>query len=197
MKINTFWFRRDLRLEDNSALNPALISGLPVLPVFIFDTNIISELPPDDPRISFIHQTLSAINKKLEISGSSLYVAKGDPVKVWKELLQSFDINAVYANKDYEPYAVKGDTQVASLLLKQNIPLKCFKDQVIFEEREILKSDNNPYIQQKKFDRDNLYVKKWAGDSRKPAYPEPVIDQDFARRRAIEVYKAGIKKSLK
>jgi len=145
MKINIFWFRRDLRLNDNTGLNYALQSGLPVLPLFIFDTNITGELAPDDPRISFIHKTLLKINIELEKSGSSLYVTKGDPLNVWKELLKSFEINAVYANKDYEPYAIDRDSQVATLLSKNNTPLKCYKDQVIFEEEEILKSDNKPY----------------------------------------------------
>jgi deoxyribodipyrimidine photo-lyase len=145
MKINIFWFRRDLRLDDNTGLNNALNSGLPVLPVFIFDINIISELLPEDPRISFIRQALLTINKELRISGSSLYVAKGAPVTVWKELLVSFDINSVYVNKDYEPYAIQRDSAIEFLLRENKIPLLKFKDQVIFEEGEILKADNKPY----------------------------------------------------
>jgi deoxyribodipyrimidine photo-lyase len=83
--INIFWFRRDLRLEDNTALHKALASGLPVLPVFIFDTNITDELPHDDARISFIHETVSDINDILQKAGSSIYVLKGDPEKNGKK----------------------------------------------------------------------------------------------------------------
>jgi deoxyribodipyrimidine photo-lyase len=145
MKINIFWFRRDLRLEDNFALNKALDSGLKVLPVFIFDTNITGELPSDDARITFIHETLSSINKKLQKDGCSVYVLKGIPEEIWKELIASFDINAVYINKDYEPYSIQRDKSIEKLLGKNSISLYRFKDQVIFEEDEILKPDNKPY----------------------------------------------------
>jgi deoxyribodipyrimidine photo-lyase len=145
MKINIFWFRRDLRTEDNMALNRALSSDLPVLPVFIFDTNITDELPADDPRVGFIHERLSDINKNLRKSGSSLYVLKGDPEEKWKELVASFDVNAVYINKDYEPYDTMRDKEIEELLKKSGIRLFRFKDQVIFEEEEILKPDDKPY----------------------------------------------------
>ena len=145
MQINIFWFRRDLRLEDNTALREALNSGLAVLPVFIFDTNIINELPEDDPGISFIYETLSSINNVLQKAGSSVYIMKGDPEKVWEKLAFSFEINAVYVNKDYEPYSIERDAKIESLLKKNHINFFQFKDQVIFEESEILKSDNKPY----------------------------------------------------
>jgi deoxyribodipyrimidine photo-lyase len=145
MKINIFWFRRDLRLEDNSALNQALSSGLPVLPVFIFDTNITDELPFDDPRINFIYETLSSLNKELQNSGSSIYILKGDPERLWNNLIVKLDVNAVYINKDYEPYAIQRDSSIEALLGEKQIPLIRHKDQVIFEEKEILKSDNAPY----------------------------------------------------
>ena len=95
MKINIFWFRRDLRTEDNTALNHALRKGLPVLPVFIFDSNITSELQPDDPRVSFIHECLQSIHKYLRNLDSALYVLKGDPVEKWKELFSITTPNLV------------------------------------------------------------------------------------------------------
>ena len=145
MKINIFWFRRDLRLDDNTALDNALKSGLPVLPVFIFDSNIIEELRTDDPRISFIYDTLSSINKAFRKTGSSIYIFKGDPLTVWKKLLASFNINSVFVNKDYEPYSIERDKAVEVLLRENDVLLIRFKDQVIFEEDEILKYDNKPY----------------------------------------------------
>lgn len=145
MKINIFWFRRDLRLDDNIALNCALSSDLPVLPLFIFDDNITEELPADDPRISFIYDTLSGINTELNKSGSSPLIKKGDPEKIWNDLIASYDINSVYINKDYEPYAIARDHAVEKILNIKGIHLKRYKDQVVFEEREILKSDNSPY----------------------------------------------------
>ena len=145
MKLNIFWFRRDLRLEDNTALEKALASGLPVLPVFIFDTNIIDELPRDDARISLIHEKLLEINGILNRSGSSVKVLKGDPAKIWKQLISESDIHAVYINKDYEPYAINRDNKIEQILKKNGIKLFGFRDQVIFEEGEITKTDNNPY----------------------------------------------------
>jgi deoxyribodipyrimidine photo-lyase len=145
MKINLFWFRRDLRLEDNTALNEALCSELPLLPLFIFDTNIIEDLPPDDPRITFIYGQLLSINNELNKKGSSVYITMGDPEHVWQKLIDTFEINSVYINKDYEPYAIKRDNAIEALLRDRDIDLKKFRDQVIFEEQEILKTDNSPY----------------------------------------------------
>jgi len=145
MKINIFWFRRDLRLEDNTGLNQALSSGLPVLPLFIFDKNITDELPADDPRVNFIYESLSALDKELQKSGSSILILKGDPIKIWEELITSYDINEVFINKDYEPYAVERDGKISVLLARHNYGLKKFKDQVIFEESEILKPNGKPY----------------------------------------------------
>ena len=145
MKINIFWFRRDLRLDDNVALNHSFSEGLPVLAVFIFDPSITEELPADDPRISFIHDTLKDINGELSKHGSSLLVLNGDPATLWNKLVLSYDINAVYINKDYEPYSISRDLKVESILKTYNIKLRRFKDQVIFEEKEIVKPDGKPY----------------------------------------------------
>jgi deoxyribodipyrimidine photo-lyase len=145
MKVNVHWFRRDLRLYDNTSLNHALAENLPVLPVFIFDECIVDELPASDPRISFIHDTISEINDELLKYGSSLLILKGDPVIVWKKVITSYDINAVYVNKDYEPYSISRDLKVEELLHEKGIPLFGFKDHVVFEGNEILKSDDSPY----------------------------------------------------
>jgi deoxyribodipyrimidine photo-lyase len=145
MKINIFWFRRDLRLEDNTALEHALSEDLPVLLIYIFDTTIIDELPPDDPRITFIYDTLSQINNELQNYGSSLLILKGDPEIVWKELTVSYNIKSVFINKEYEPYSISRDLKVEKILQQQEINFYRHKDQVIFEEFEIIKSDNSPY----------------------------------------------------
>jgi deoxyribodipyrimidine photo-lyase len=138
--INIFWFRRDLRLDDNTALHQAVLSGLPVLPVFIFDTNITDGLPADDPRITFIYETLSVINTKLAEYDSSVLVLKGDPESIWKELLGKFEINTAFINKDYEPYAIQRDNSIEALLHKHGILFSKFKDQVIFEEDHIYRA---------------------------------------------------------
>jgi deoxyribodipyrimidine photo-lyase len=144
-KINIFWFRRDLRLDDNTALEAALGSGLPVLPVFIFDTNILDELSPNDARVSFIHEALQAIHFELNENGSALLVKKGDPSEVWKEIIQTFNISSVFINRDYEPYAITRDEKVEKIMTEKGISLVRYKDQVIFEEKEVLKDDGTPY----------------------------------------------------
>jgi deoxyribodipyrimidine photo-lyase len=154
-KINIVWFRRDLRLNDNTALTHALDAGLPVLMIFIFDAAVIDELQIDDPRISFIYKTLSELNTELRKYGSSLLVKKGEPENVWEELIRVHDINSVYINKDYEPYAISQDLKIEALLREKDIKLCRFKDQVIFEEKEIIKSDNTPYT------LFTPYKKKW------------------------------------
>jgi deoxyribodipyrimidine photo-lyase len=143
--INIFWFRRDLRLDDNHALFKAACSDLPVMTLFIFDTAITNELPADDPRITFIYDSLLSINDKLARYGSSLLILKGDPLASWKKLTDTYEINAVYLNKDYEPYAIVRDDAVELFLRKKGIRLLRFTDQVIFEEKEIVKPDNDPY----------------------------------------------------
>ncbi len=145
MKVSIFWFRRDLRLEDNTALYAALKSDFPVLPLFIFDNNILEDLSNEDPRFSFIYDTLKNINIKLNYTGSSILCLKGDTVKIWEELINSFDIHQVYINKDYEPYAIERDGKVKKLLDSNGIVMNEYKDQVIFEGDEIVKNDGKPY----------------------------------------------------
>ena len=143
--IAIFWFRRDLRTFDNTALNFALASGLKVLPVFIFDDEITNDLPKDDARISFIYNTLKSLDKEFKKVGSSIVIRKGNVVQVWQDLLKEYPIKKVFINKDYEPYAIKRDQAIQRLLNEKQIKLYAFKDQVIFEENEILKKDGTPY----------------------------------------------------
>lgn len=144
--INIFWFRRDLRLNDNHGLYKALSEGINVLPVFIFDSDILDKLiDPCDARVQFIHQQLEKINTKLKEFGSSLYVRKGNVADIFNELLQSFEIGKVYCNSDYEPYGINRDKQVEKLLAKKGIQFYTFKDHVIFEKGEVLKPDGKPY----------------------------------------------------
>ena len=145
MKISVFWFRRDLRLEDNTALHQAFSNGLPVLPVFIFDDNILGELPKDDARVNFIYKSLKSIHEKLVEEGSSLLCLKGNPINVWESLIEKYEIAKVFVNRDYELYAKERDRKVEELLRKQGISFHLYKDQVVFEQDEILKDDGKPY----------------------------------------------------
>jgi deoxyribodipyrimidine photo-lyase len=144
-EITLFWFRRDLRLEDNVGLFHALESKHPVIPLFIFDDAILDSLPKNDARVGFIHDSLSKINQKLQEMGSSLLVKKGKTQKVWQLLLREFNVKEVFFNKDYEPYAIKRDSVIFELLESNKTECFSFKDQVIFEENEITKADGLPY----------------------------------------------------
>ena len=145
MKISIFWYRRDLRLEDNTGLFEALNENENVLPIFIFDDSILDELPEDDARVNFIYESLSKINKQLNNHHASLQIFKGQIDDVWEKLVSTYDIQKVYSNKDYEPYAIKRDQKIKEFLNSKGIEMKTFKDQVIFEEDEIVKADGKPY----------------------------------------------------
>jgi len=136
------WFRRDLRLQDNAALYYALKENNEVLPLFIFDTVILKALEDkNDCRVSFIYQSITYLKQQLEEVGSSLLVLHGNPVNIFKNLRPK----SVYANHDYEPYALERELAIQKELSKRGIPFKTFKDQVIFEKNEILKQDSKPY----------------------------------------------------
>ncbi|GAB3332454.1 deoxyribodipyrimidine photo-lyase [Larkinella ripae] len=144
--IALFWFRRDLRLPDNAGLYHALRSGLPVLPVFIFDPAILDALDDrHDRRITFIHQTLLALQIELRALGTTLIVRHGNPLDVYKQLLTEFDVQAVYANYDYEVYAKERDKAVAELLAENGATFGPFKDQTIFDRDEVLTASGTPY----------------------------------------------------
>ena len=143
-KISIFWFRRDLRLTDNTGLTKALESETPVLLLFIFDRTILDDLPPKDARVAFIHSQLQEIHQKIG-PHSSILCKHGTPLDVWQELLSEFDVDSVYVNRDYEPYARKRDTQIKQFLQTHQIPFHKYKDQVIFEKNEIVKPNGQPY----------------------------------------------------
>lgn len=145
-KINIFWFRRDLRLNDNTGLYHALSAGLPVLPVFIFDKNILSKLSSKfDKRVAFIHAALEEIQNKLAPEGSSLLVRYGTPEEVYHDLTDRYDIQTVFTNHDYESYAIERDAAIEKHLKQKGIAFSSFKDQVIFEKNEVCKDDGKPY----------------------------------------------------
>ena len=144
--VNIFWFRRDLRLHDNAGLYHALRSGKPVVPVFIFDRNILDELEDrSDRRVEFIHRSLLELQEELAVHGSTLDIRYGFPEKIWRELIKDYTIEQVFTNHDYEPYAKERDEGIAKLLRTNNISFHSFKDQVIFEKDEVIKDDGKPY----------------------------------------------------
>ncbi len=146
VSVNICWLRRDLRLWDNAALYHALKSPVPVLPFFIFDTNILGELEnKKDRRVQFIHDTLTRIQKQLEKIGSTVLVLYGTPEACFTHVISHYKVEAVYTNNDYEPYATQRDESVKKLLQNAGIDFVSFKDQVIFEKNEIVKDNGEPY----------------------------------------------------
>ncbi len=144
--VSIFWFRRDLRLEDNAGLYYALSGPHPVVPLFIFDRAILDDLEnKQDARVEFIHQAVTDLQQELAALGSAIIVRYGQPEEVWAKILEEYSVAAVYTNHDYEPYAMQRDTSIAQLLEQKNIPLHTFKDQVIFEKNEVVKDDSKPY----------------------------------------------------
>jgi len=156
-EVNIFWFRRDLRLDDNTGLYNALNKkGLKVLPVFIFDKEILLKLEDKhDLRVNFIVNEVIKLKNEIEKHGSSLFWQYDYPLNVFKKLLNKYKIHAVYINTDYEPYAIKRDKKISEFLNRKGVEFKYFKDQVIFEKNDVLKPDGKPYTIY------TPYMKKW------------------------------------
>jgi deoxyribodipyrimidine photo-lyase len=144
-KVNLFWFRRDLRIADNHGLYQALISANPVLPVFIYDTNILNDLKDDDSRVEFISKEVSKLKEEFERNNSTLWIYHGKPLDAFKRLWVEYDVDKVYSNQDYEPYAIERDQEINSFLAARQIRFFQFKDQLVFHKNDVLKPNGKPY----------------------------------------------------
>jgi deoxyribodipyrimidine photo-lyase len=146
-KVSVFWFRRDLRLDDNVGLLAALKSDYPVLPIFIFDKEILDKLPKDDARVTFIFETLQKMRIELrEEHKASIALFYGSPKLIFENLLADYEVKEVHTNSDYQPYAKERDEAIEAFLSKNNVAFKTYKDQVIFEKNDVLKDDGDPYV---------------------------------------------------
>lgn len=183
--VSIFWFRRDLRLDDNAGLYHALKGDLPVVPIFIFDRHILDELEDrNDARVHFIHQALTKMQTQLLQLGSTLDVRHGYPPEIFSQLLNHYNIKAVYTNHDYEPYARKRDDEIEKLLARNGIAFHSFKDQVLFEKNEVLKDDGKPYT------IFTPYSRRWkekADDIQYRAYPVHLYKKSFHKQAAREI----------
>ncbi len=145
-----FWFRRDLRFEDNVGLYHALyqakLNGHKVLPLFIFDKTILDKLEhKNDRRVDFIHRTIMNMQSELVDKGKSMWVENDQPINVFNIYLKKYMVAGVYTNHDYEPLAIERDAEIKGLFEKNNIEFHSYKDQVIFEKDEVIKDDGKPY----------------------------------------------------
>lgn len=144
-KVNLFWFRRDLRINDNHGFYQALVSGTPVLPVFIYDTDILNDLEDDDSRVEFITREICRLKEEFERNNSTLWIYHGKPMEAFKRLWVEYEIGSVFANQDYEPDAKERDNEIHSFLAMQGVSFLQFKDQLVFHKNDILKDDGSPY----------------------------------------------------
>lgn len=194
-KVSLFWFRRDLRLEDNTGLFHALQSDFPVIPLFIFDDEILENLPKNDARVQFILESLQKINEQLKTIDSSLLIKKGTTSKVWESLITEFDIQHVFFNKDYEPFAIKRDVAIQQLLTQYNITASSFKDHVIFEEKEITKADGLPYTVYTPYK--NKWLEKYHLSGQAPEFDTKIGYENFAKNQFTfpELAQIGFEKS--
>lgn len=194
MKISIFWFRRDFRLEDNAGLFHALKGAYPVLPLFIFDRDILDKLEDtDDRRVLFIYQQIERLKAELEAKGSTLLVRYGKPLEVWKEVLSELEVAQVFTNRDYEPYAKTRDAAVRRLVEEQGGTFETYKDQCLRESEEVLKDDGSPYVVF------TPYAKKWrktAPEDLFQAFPSENYGQHFYQRapeKLISLQEMGFK----
>ncbi len=179
ISVNIFWFRRDLRLHDQAGLYHALRSGMPVLPVFIFDRKILDLLEnKSDRRVEFIHGRLSQMQRELVQLGTSMEIYYGNPEEVFASLMEKWHVHAVYTNHDYEPYARERDEMISRKLADAGIAFIDSKDQVIFDRDEILKENGKPYTVF------TPYSRKW----------KSCLDPFFQRSYPTESYFSGFLK---
>lgn len=179
--MTIFWFRRDLRLHDNHGLYEALSGDDEILPIFIFDSNILAELPKNDARVTLIHSLLDRMQQQLKALGKSMAVFHDEPEKVFAKLIKENDIKAVYTNHDYEPYARKRDKAIKQLLNDNNIDFHTFKDHVIFECDEVVKDDGTLYVVY------TPYMKKWKETMLKRPFKQ-FPSQDMVSKIASHAY---------
>ncbi|MFN5325472.1 MAG: cryptochrome/photolyase family protein [Bacteroidota bacterium] len=175
-KCNFFWFRRDLRLADNHGLFEALSAGKPVQCVFIFDRNILDKLTNrEDARVTFIHDQLMLMDSELKKNGGSILSFFGTPEEAWAHWCENFEIDSVFTNHDYEPYARQRDESVQNLLTYSGVQFKSFKDQVIFEKSEVVKDDGLAYTVFTPFK--NKFYKTLSDSALKPYPSEKLLDK--------------------
>lgn len=183
--ITIFWFRRDLRLQDNAGLYYALRENSNVLPIFIFDKTILDQLEDKvDRRVDFIHQAICSINEELNSINSSLQTFYSTPLEVFKKLIKDHKIKNVYTNHDYEPYADERDEEIKKLLEANGIEYKSYKDQCVFEKDEVTKDDGKPYTVFTPYS--NKWKKKLT-DYYYKAYPTKKYFKNFAKVKSEEV----------
>ncbi|UYL08327.1 DNA photolyase family protein [Bdellovibrio sp. SKB1291214] len=179
-----FWFRRDLRMNDNAGLFHALKDGNQIQPLFIFDSDILDKLEDTkDARVTFIYDTVASLKKNLQELKSDLWVRHGKPLEIFKDLLSQHQITAIYTNHDYEPYARKRDEEVSKLAKSKGVEFKTFKDQTLFEKDEILTSQGKPYTVYTPYKNNVL---KTLNEFYLKSYPTETYKNSYSKIKKVE-----------
>ncbi|KQR94777.1 deoxyribodipyrimidine photolyase [Chryseobacterium sp. Leaf180] len=193
-KINIFWLRRDLRTEDNRGFSEALKSEHNVLPIFIFDKEILDKLEnKEDKRLDYFHQALEKMNAEFKKHGSGIQTFHGKPLEIFKKIIKDFDIETVYTNTDYEPYAKNRDEEVAKFLKQNDVDFQSFKDQIIFEKDDILKKDGTPYSVYTPYSR--KWKEKFTNEDVKPCPLDFKNLYKFSAKNIISLKDLGFKET--
>jgi deoxyribodipyrimidine photo-lyase len=143
------WFRRDLRLDDHTALSLALQHAKHVHAAFVFDTTILDKLPRQDRRVAFIHASLQELDaawrERAADEAAGLVVRHGVAAHELVVMAQQLGVQAVFTHHDDEPEALARDAQVRGSLANHGIAFHSFKDHVVFERSEVLTLSGTPY----------------------------------------------------
>ncbi|MFN3603829.1 MAG: cryptochrome/photolyase family protein [Leptonema sp. (in: bacteria)] len=186
MEISIFWFRRDLRIHDNPALYYSLKQNKNVVPIFIFDVEILKFLPKDDKRVNLIFDVIKNLKIFLESKNSSFIILYGNPKILHQKLIETFPVKNLYFNLDFEPYPIQRDEQVKNIYKSKNLQVNCYLDHILFRPDEILKQDQTPYCVY------SQYKKQWLKEFAKKEiknYPSEDWIHNFIQREDIKNYK--------
>ncbi|MEX8498199.1 MAG: deoxyribodipyrimidine photo-lyase [Leptothrix ochracea] len=163
------WFRRDLRLNDHTALRHALQRARQVWCAFVFDSDILNDLPRADRRVDFIHASLVELDQALRAQGGGLIVVHGSARTALPRLAEQLGVQAVFMNRDDEPDALRRDAHVRGDLANHGIALYSDKDHVVFERDEVLSLSGTPYNVFTPYK--NAWLKRY--EALHPTQPEP------------------------
>lgn len=138
-----FWFRRDLRLDDNMGLHAAINTGQPVLPVYIIDPRFAKSERYSHARMAFLRDAMQALDVRLKQYQSGLVIKYGNPLDVLPDLIQETNASALYFNADYTPFAIKRDSEIQAVM---SIEVQAFDDALLIPPGGVLKDNGDPYV---------------------------------------------------
>jgi deoxyribodipyrimidine photo-lyase len=145
MSTALIWFRLDLRVQDNAALQAAIRLGLEIVPVYIWPPE--DEHPWDAGGASkwFLHHALKDLQQSLEAHQLKLIIRKGDALEVLKTLIHETNAQAIFWNRQYEPQAIERDTHIKKTLINQGLHLQSFNSSLLYDPLTIRNKTNNPF----------------------------------------------------